>query len=182
MGNAVARIDADWVRYSRSGVLAAQPVRIAPAEDLIWHRLFINERHRHDMSDVVHLLLCNGDELDWERLITRVGPHWPLLLAQLQTFSYVYPGYRSNVPSWVMEQLIEQARADIGRDEEDADVTRGPMISRFSFAIDVREWGFGDPRGETVRQARNHPEVRAIAESDVWDERSDERDTHREGS
>jgi hypothetical protein len=81
-----------------------------------------------------------------------------------------------------MEQLIEQARADAGRDEEDADVTRGTMISRFSFAIDVREWGFADPRGEMVRQARNHPVIREIAASDVWDQRSDERETPRETS
>ena len=182
MGNGVAFIDDQWVKHSRSGVLAAEPVRIAPAEELIWHRLFINERHRHDMSDVVHLILCDGDALDWERLVARVGPHWPLLLAQLQTFSFVYPGYRSNVPAWVMEQLIEQARADIARDEEDADVTRGTLISRFSFAIDVREWGFSDPRGELVRQARNHPDIRAIAQSDVWDERNDEREPPREGS
>jgi hypothetical protein len=174
MGNAVAFIDAEWITHSRSGVLAAQPVRIAPAEELIWHRLFINERHRHDMSDVVHLMLCVADALDWERLMARVGEHWPLLLAQLQMFSYVYPGYRTNVPSWVLEQLIEQARANVGRDEEDADVTRGTLISRFSFAIDVREWGFADPRGDMVRQARNQPVVRAIAQSDVWDERSDE--------
>ena len=174
MGNAVAFIDADWIKHSRSGVLAAQPVRIAPAEELIWHRLFINERHRHDMSDVVHLMLCVADALDWERLMARVGEHWPLLLAQLQMFSYVYPGYRTNVPSWVLEQLIEQARANVGRDEEETDVTRGTLISRFSFAIDVREWGFADPRGDMVRQARNHPVVRAIAQSDVWDERSDE--------
>jgi hypothetical protein len=182
MGNGVAFIDDQWVKHSRSGVLAAEPVRIAPAEELIWHRLFINERHRHDMSDVVHLILCDGDTLDWERLVARVGPHWPLLLAQLQTFSYVYPGYRSNVPAWVMEQLIERARVDIARDEEDADVTRGTLISRFSFAIDVREWGFSDPRGEMVRQARNHPAIRAIGESDVWDERGDDRDPPREGS
>ncbi len=174
MGNGVAFIDAGWGKYSHAGVLAAQPVQIAPAEELIWHRLFINERHRHDMSDILHLLLCVGDTLDWERLMARVGPHWPLLLAQLQLFGYVYPGYRSNVPAWVLEQLIEQARATIGRDEEDADVTRGTLISRFSFAIDVREWGFSDPRSEMVRQARNHPRVRQIAESDVWDERSDE--------
>src|SRR5688500_11353632 len=89
MGNAVAFIDDQWVQHSRAGVLAAQPVRIAPAEELLWHRLFINERHRHDMSDVVHLLLCSGDILDWERLVARVGPHWPLLLAQLQIFSFV---------------------------------------------------------------------------------------------
>ena len=174
MGNAISFIDGDWVTHSRAGVLAAQPVRIAPAEELIWHRLFISERHRHDMSDIVHLFLTVGDALNWERLVARVGPHWPLLLAQLQMFSFIYPGYRSNVPSWVMEQLIDQARANVGRDEEDADVTRGPLISRFSFAIDVREWGFSDPRGENVRQARNHPVIREIARSGVWDERSDE--------
>ena len=108
--------------------------------------------------------------------MARVGPHWPLLLAQLQMFSYVYPGYRSNIPAWVTEQLLERARGDIARDEEDADLTRGTLISRFSFAIDVREWGFADPRGEMVRQARNHPLIRAIAESDVWDERNEDRE------
>jgi hypothetical protein len=134
------------------------------------------------MSDIVHLILCVGDTLDWERLVARVGPHWPLLLAQLQIFSFVYPGYRSNVPAWVMEQLLEQARADNGRDEEQADVTRGTMISRFSFAIDVREWGFADPRGAMVGQARNHPLIREIAASDVWDERCEDRETRREDS
>src|SRR6478752_1457433 len=74
MGNGLARIDEEWTAHSRPGILAATPVQIAPAEELIWHRLFIGERHRHDMSDVLHLLLCNGDELDWERLVNRVGP------------------------------------------------------------------------------------------------------------
>lgn len=175
MGNGIAVIDEQWLRHSRPGVLAAQPVQIAPAEELIWHRLFIGERHRHDVADILHLILCVGDVLDWERLVTRVGPNWPLLLAQLQTFSYVYPGYRTHVPTWVMEQLIEQARADLGRDDEEADVTRGTLISRFSFAIDVREWGFNDPRVELIRTTRSLPAIRAIADSDVWDERSEER-------
>ncbi len=182
MGNAIGQIDGNWFTHSRPSVLAAEPVRIAPAEELIWHRLFINERHRHDMSDILHLLLCEGDTLDWHRLVARVGEHWPLLLAQLQLFSYVYPGYRSNVPAWVIEQLMDSARAEIGRDEEDADLTRGTLISRFSFAIDVREWGFSDPRGAMVREARNLPVIREIAESSVWDQRSDEREPPREGS
>jgi len=182
MGNAVSFIDETWFAHSRPGVLAAEPVRIAPPEELIWHRLFINERHRHDMSDVVHLILCVGDALDWTHLVARVGPHWPLLLAQLQMFGYVYPGYRSNVPGWVMELLLERARADAGRDEQDTDLTRGTLISRFSFAIDVREWGFADPCGEMVRQARSHPVIRAIADADVWDERSNDREPAREGS
>lgn len=175
MGNGVALIDHGWVEHSRPGILAAMPVRIAPPEELMWHRLFISERHRHDVADILHLILCIGDTFDWERLVARVGPHWRLLLAQISTFSYVYPGYRSNVPQWVYDQLIERAREELGRDSEDLDFTRGPLISRFSFTIDVREWGFGDPRTELIRQVRNKPEVRAIAEADVWDERAEDR-------
>ena len=37
-----------------------------------------------------------------------------------------------------------------------------------------------DPRGEMVRQARSHPQVKAIGESDVWDERSDDRENPRD--
>jgi hypothetical protein len=152
------------------------PVRIAPPEELVWHRLFISERHRHDMADILHLMLCLGDTFDWERLVRRAGEHWPLLLAQLLTFSYVYPGYRRNVPAWVYDQLLQRARRDGEHgDVEGADFTRGPLISRFSFTIDVREWGFVDPGVELIRDARNKPEVRAIAAADVWDERSEDR-------
>ena len=174
MGNGVALIDDSWIRHSRPGVLAACPVRIAPAEELVWHRLFISERHRHDMSDIVHVILCHGDGLDWERLVGRVGEHWPLLLSQILMFSYVYPAYRSNVPAWVSERLLEQAGAQIGREEGDPAFTRGPLISRFSFMIDVREWGFTSPRGDLVRQAREVVEVKALADADVWDERGED--------
>jgi hypothetical protein len=46
--------------------------------------------------------------------------------------------------------------------------------------IDVREWGFIDPRADLVRDARNHPDIRAIAEADVWDERGEERPATRD--
>ncbi len=54
MGNGVAVIDKGWIEHSRPGILAACPVRIAPPEELVWHRLFISERHRHDMSGRRH--------------------------------------------------------------------------------------------------------------------------------
>lgn len=180
MGNGIAFIDEGWVANSRPGILAAHPVRIAPAEELIWHRLFISERHRHDMSDIVHLILCLGDALDWARLVNRVGEHWPLLLSQLLMFQYVYPGYRTNVPTWVTDKLLAVAKDTFGRDQPDMDVTRGPMISRFSFTIDVREWGFSDPRSELVRQAQNKPEVLAIVQADVWDKRGGDRSEPRD--
>jgi hypothetical protein len=173
MGNGIALIDDAWMAHSQPGILAACPVRIAPPEELIWHRLFISERHRHDMSDIVHLLLCCGDAVNWERLVTRVDEHWPLLLSQLLMFAYVYPGYRTNVPSWVTAQLLERARAQIGVNDDDRDLTRGTLISRFSFTIDVSEWGFNSPRGELIRKARQRPELKEIAHADVWDERAE---------
>jgi hypothetical protein len=181
MGNGVARIDSEWIRHSRAGILAATTVRIAPAEELIWHRLFIGERHRHDMSDVLHLILCLGETLDWERLVRRAGADWPLLLAQLLMFNYVYPGYRRNVPEWVFDDLLERAgRKD--PDPDGLDLTRGTLISQFSFTIDVREWGFVDPRADLVREARALPEIKAILASDVWNERADARSETREES
>ena len=172
MGNGLALIDPDWYRHSTPAILAATPVRVAPAEELIWHRLFINERHRQDMADIAHLILCVGDTLDWQRLVDKTGPHWPLLLAQLQMFYYVYPGYRSRVPDWVLANLLERARAETGHELPSETATRGTLISRFSFAIDVNEWGFRDLRDEAIREMKASDEIHAIEAADVWDERA----------
>jgi hypothetical protein len=172
MGNGLALIDAGWYRNSRPAILAATPVRVAPAEELLWHRLFIHERHRQDMGDIVHLIACVGHAMNWERLLERVAEHWPLLLAQLQIFMYVYPEAEGAVPQWVLEELLARAQAEAARPRTGDRVTRGTLISRFSFNIDVSEWHFRDVREESVRRRETHPAIRAIAESDVWMERS----------
>jgi len=173
MGNGLALVDSDWYRYSRPAVLAANTVRIGPAEELIWHRLFIHERHRQDMADIMHLILCRGDRLDWDRLVEKTGSHWPLLLAQLHLFSYVYPEVTDRVPTEVMERLLQMASDEVKRPRSGDLLTRGPLVSRFSFAIDVNEWGLRDLREESVQQMETLPLLREIAESEVWDERSD---------
>ena len=177
MGNGLALIDADWYRYSTPAILAATPVRTAPAEELIWHRLFINERHRQDMADIVHLILCRGERLDWDRLVAKSGPHWPLLLAQLQMFRYVYPTYAERVPRAVLQDLLERARNEPQVPSTEDPHTRGTLISRFSFAIDVHEWGFRDLRTESIREMEQTPIIREIVASDVWDERASDDET-----
>jgi hypothetical protein len=172
MGNGLAMIDDEWYRHSRPAILAATPVRVAPAEELLWHRLFISERHRQDMADIVHLIVCVGRAMDWKRLVAKTAENWPLLLAQIQMYDYVYPEHREGVPRWVREELLERARIEMDRDRTGERVTRGPLISRFSFTIDVHEWEMHDLRTETVNRALAQPLVREIAESDVWDERS----------
>jgi hypothetical protein len=172
MGNGLALVDADWYRFSRPAILAARQVRVAPPEELIWHRLFISERHRQDMADVVHLILGTGDRLNWQRILTKTGDHWPLLLSHLQMFSYIYPEAADRVPTWVLSGLLDRARRDLDRPRTGDPITRGTLISRFSFAIDVHEWGLRDLREEMIRSAERIPIIREIAASDVWDERS----------
>jgi hypothetical protein len=174
MGNGLALIDADWYRHSTPAILAATPVRVAPPEELIWHRLFINERHRHDMADIVHLILKLGHQMDWERLVQKTGRNWPLLLSQLQLFRYVYPGHAQQVPDAVLRRLLDKAVEAASRPEPraDGDLTRGTLISRFSFAIDVNEWGFRDVREELIGRMKASAPVQAIARSAVWDERA----------
>jgi hypothetical protein len=172
MGNGLALIDRDWYSHSTPAILAATPVRIAPVEELIWHRLFINERHRQDMSDIVHLIASVGSLIDWPRLLDKTGEHWPLLLAQIFVFLYVYPELGDRVPGWLVDDLLERAHGERGRKRSGERVTRGTLISRFSFTIDIHEWGFRDVRAEKISEIEKLPILREIARSDVWDQSS----------
>lgn len=169
MGNGLALIDAEWYRRSRAGILAATQVRVAPPEELLWHRLFVSERHRHDMADVLHLMLCRGGELDWERLLRRLDRHWRLLVAHIHLFDFVYPGHRARVPRRIRDELRDRDRRELDQVGE-PDACQGTLISRFSFSIDVNEWGFRDLREEAITATRSHPVIQQIGESDVWDE------------
>ncbi len=184
MGNGLALIDPDWHAYGSTAVLAATPVRVAPAEELIWHRLFISERHRHDMADILHLIQCKGHLLDWDRLVRKADTHWQLLLAQLQTFRYVYPGMRDRIPERIMRDLLDRAHAELDTDAsatvEEQRLTRGTLVSRFSFAIDVNEWGFRDLRDELRTEMQRMPIVQEITASEVWDERATRDDAESE--
>ena len=173
MGNGLALVDEEWYRYSKPAILAAHPVRVAPVEELIWHRLFINERHRQDMADIAHLILICGDKIDWERLVTKTAEHWPLLLAQLQIFSYVYPEAKEKVPAAVMMELLDRAAGELKRQRTSESITRGTLVSRFSFAIDVNEWGLRDLREEQIANTEQLPIIREIARSTAFDEKSE---------
>jgi hypothetical protein len=174
-GNGLSFIDATWYEHSRAGILAGTAVRVAPPEELLWHRLFVSERHRSDMADILHLILTRGDEFDWDRLLHRVGAHWRLLLAQVHLYDFVYPGHRGRIPLQVRRKLYDAAESEI-ESAGDPSICQGPLISRFSYNIDVNEWGFRDLRKEATIATRQLPIVREITASDVWDERMEDDD------
>lgn len=173
MANGIGFIDEGWYRHSRPAILAAAPVRIAPPEELIWHRLYIGERHRFDMADVVHLILHLGQKLDWDRLIDRAGESWRLLLSQTHFFDFVYPDHRQRIPQFVREKLREleleaNRPANMADSPPSVPLTRGTLLSRYSFAIDVNEWGFDDARMQNIARVRNDPVVQSIISAEVW--------------
>ena len=108
----------------------------------------------------------------------KTAQDWPLLLAQLQLFAYVYPEARSHVPDDIIDELLDRSRRELHRERSGERLTRGPLISRFSFSIDVNEWGMRDIREESIRAMEQVPSVRAIARADIWDERSPSADDY----
>ena len=169
-GNGLSFIDGLWYEHSRAGILAGTAVRVAPPEELLWHRLFVSERHRSDVADVLHLIVCRGDELDWERLLWRVAGHWRLLLGQVHLYDFVYPGHRPRIPQWVRRKLYDAAEASID-EVGDPSICQGTLISRFSYNIDVNEWGFRDLRNEATIATRQLPIVQEIVHDEVWEEK-----------
>jgi len=140
--NGQIHIDKSWFDAAPEQVIFDVPVRLIPVTELIYSKLYIADRTRYDGADIEHLILrCAGD-IDWDRLLTLVGRDWQLLLARLLSFQWVYPSERDRIPQAVLDDLLERQR-DLRKLPVPKDrVTRGPLLSRTQYLIDVDEWGF----------------------------------------
>lgn len=155
-GNAVALVDDAWFDNSVEAFALGMPVRLAPAEELIWQKAFLMERERFDGADIMHLLLRCGRTLDWNRVRDRFGDNWRLLLTYLTFFSFVYPGERDAIPADVYQALLQRAATD--EQAGDPKLCRGTLVSRSQYLIDIGRWGYRDARiaptgGMTPEQA-----------------------------
>jgi hypothetical protein len=142
-GNAVCPVDDVWFEHAVEGDVFGTPVRLIPAEEMIWQKAFIMERERFDGADVAHLIRARGRQFDWDRLLARFGPNWRVLLAHLVLFGFVYPDDRDSVPEAVLRKLA--AALHSATDSTDL-VCRGTLLSRMQYLVDVEEWGYADPR------------------------------------
>ncbi|WP_437827704.1 hypothetical protein [Sorangium sp. So ce1153] len=139
--NGLAVVDGGWFEHARPATILGHSCLIAPVEEIIFTKAFVDERERYDGADVNHLIYACGDEMDWERLLGRFGPHWEVLLAHLTLYRFVYPGARSRVPAWLVEELcrrtLEQSRAG----DAPLRVCRGNLISRRQYTHDYEKLG-----------------------------------------
>src|SRR5262249_47737954 len=104
-GNGAVEVDDDWFAYSTDGRILGVPVKLCPAEEMIWSKGFVQERERFDGADIAHLIRSRANTLDWARLLRRFGEHWRVLFSHLVLFGFIYPAERPKIPVWVIKEL-----------------------------------------------------------------------------
>lgn len=140
--NYLVTVDDIWFEKSRKTILFGSKVRLAPPEELIWCKAYIQDRYRYDGADINHLILFSGSKMDWKRLLSRMENNWELLLALVLNFRFVYPSERHLIPGWLLKELISRLAYQIENPAPVDKICRGPLLSRTQYKTDVSKLGF----------------------------------------
>ncbi len=127
---------------------------------MIWSKAFVKERERYDGADIAHILRACGKRLDWPRLLRRFDAHWRVLLSHLVLFGFSYPSERTQVPAWVMENLLSRLQKELHSPLPTERLCQGTLLSRAQYLVDIGQWGYDDarlsPRGRLTKEEIDH--------------------------
>lgn len=141
--NNICVVNDDWFKYATPAEVCGIKVKVIPAEELVWCKIYVQNRERFDGADLNHIWLKHGKKLDWHRLLSKVDQHWHLLLAHLLVFQFVYPAdYREIIPEWLFNELIKRAHEQYDLPAPVEQVCRGPLIDQTQYGIDIKEWNY----------------------------------------
>lgn len=139
---AVAPVNDAWFADARNTVVYGTEVKILSPTELIWSKVFIQDRHKYDGSDVSHVILKQSDNIDWKRLLGYMDQYWEILFAHLLNFRFVYPSERGRVPLWLLGELTERLKQQAELPIPQTAVCRGRLLSPFDYCVDNEEWGY----------------------------------------
>ncbi len=105
MANHRAAVDEIWVTSGPSIEFEGGMYRILPPEETLWTKLYVLQHERCDWPDAFNLISAIGPELDWSRLLARIGPDAPLLSAVLSVFGWICPTRANDLPVWLWDDL-----------------------------------------------------------------------------
>lgn len=131
---------------SQQAVILGVTTRLFPVEEMIAAAAFINVRGRFDGAEVLHLIQGMRGQLDWERILNRLGEYRQLLLWHLILFDFVYPGHSNYLPKEIMDQLYQEMRHNWDTRDAPTKSFRGTVIDPFAFRVDIDDWGYEDQR------------------------------------
>ena len=145
-GNGIARVDDEWFDHAVDAEVLGQKVKLCPAEEIVWSKMYIMERERFDGADVLHLIRARGPRFDWRRLMRRMAPHGVLLLTYVVLYDFVYPDDRGVIPAWVVEELVARWRRGRVAPPSDEPRCNGTILSRIQYLPEIRRWNLRDGR------------------------------------
>jgi Uncharacterised nucleotidyltransferase len=148
-GNGLCPVDELWFKNAREAELFGVAVKISPPEELLWQKCYIMERERFDGADVAHLIRSCGAQMDWDRVLSRFGADWRVLLSHLILFSYVFPSEKNSIPKRVLHELLMKVTSELTHPSPETNLCRGPYLSRAQYLFDIERWGFEDARHES---------------------------------
>lgn len=148
--NNICPVDDSWFAHGIDGTLFDVPIRLLAAEEVLWTKLYVQNRERYDGADINHLILRYGRQLNWKRLYERVSHHWHLLLAQLLNFQFVYPSDREIIPSWLFQELLDLAGKQFELPAPVAKVCLGPLIDHTQYQTDIITWDYKSLTTKTI--------------------------------
>lgn len=106
--NHLSPVDETFYERGPEGTLLGTDVRFLPADELIWAKIFIMNRHRCDWPDVFHVVRASPKGLDWNHLLRKMGEHWQVLLAFIILYDWAYPSEMQRIPSDLRESLLRR--------------------------------------------------------------------------
>lgn len=116
MANYRRSLDEDYIEAGPVIDIRGERLHVLPAEELILNKLYILQRSRSDWFDVFNLLYCTDGQLDWWRLLAKLGDDKPLLGGALQVFAWLCPGRAAKIPEFVWSDVGLARPAGSGSD------------------------------------------------------------------
>ncbi|MCC9135042.1 nucleotidyltransferase [Pontibacter silvestris] len=135
-------VDDTWFERATKGEIFGSKVLLIPAEELVWSKLYVQNRERYDGADINHVWLRCGKHFDWKKLWMHMEQHWHLLLAQVLQFQFVYPSERDIVPKWLFDEMINRAQEQYDMPIPLEKICRGPLIDQTQYANDITDWDY----------------------------------------
>jgi hypothetical protein len=153
--NGTGPVDESWFENATEIPILDRRALVIPAEELILSKIFVVAKDRCDVDDVLHVIFATHGEIDWDRMVEKIGDHWELLLAYLHLYRYVYPSHTHYLPGCVLKTLLERYEDEPAPKETRF---RGTMLDENTFRVDVEEWGLPDERAATTEARRSGEE------------------------
>ncbi len=145
--NSMTPVTDEWFKEAERATVCEIDVTLLPPAELVWSKVFVQDRYKYDGSDVAHMILAQGSRLNWQRLMNYADQYWEVLLVHLLNFRFIYPSERELVPRWLLDELLARLQGQINLPTPRMKVCRGRLFSRADYAIDVGEWGYADVIG-----------------------------------